>query len=451
MEAKTKTQILDSLVWIPKQGLSKKAYSAISRDLYLKPRARADMGFGEPLPVNLLKERNGHIGIPREYGKRWIDSGVMQDLRSNGTDRKFSFKGELRPHQKILVGNFLAGISKGFNGGILQATCGSGKTVMGLNIIKEIGGTALVIVHKEFLMNQWKEQVEKFLPGCRVGFVQQDKCDFRDKDIVIGMIHSLVKRSYDPELYKYFRIVVIDEVHHLSAPTFSKVIEKFPSKFRCGLSATPKRSDGMENVFFWHIGEVVAKSDFRALTPKVYMKRVPFDINMAFTGNRRGKVLLARVINRITSHSKRNNWIVNQLIKALQAGRKVLLLSDRLKHLRVLKELLAGQFKSDFKPSVGFYIGGMHADQRKASEKCDLILGTFSMAKEGLDIADLDTLILASPKTDVEQQTGRILRHHPGKKDPIVLDIVDSIGIARAFASKRFKKYKQLGYDVSWT
>ena len=449
MVGSTRSVTIDGRTWIPGENLGHESRQKIYRDLRISQTVENSFGFGDPVEVDLLKIKDEMFGVPREYGKQFIGNGnAVKDLRSNGEDRDFKFHGMLKDKQGSLVQTMLDELRHRSEGGILQSPCGSGKTVMALKIIQELGGTVLIVVHKEFLMTQWAEQIQKFLK-IKPGFIQQNVCEFENKSIVIGMVHSLVMRTYPIRLYRWPRTVLYDEVHRMAAPMFQKVIGRFPSKYRIGLSATPKRKDGLDNVFLWNIGQVVAKSEERKVIPKVFMIRVPMDINMAGTIGWNGKLLLARVINRIAENPLRNEWVVKQLIKAVAAGRKVLVLSDRLAQLRWIHDRFLIKYEGEG-VKVGFYIGGMHADKRKESEGCNLLLGTFQMAKEGMDIPELDTLLLATPKTDVEQAAGRILREVSGKRKPMVVDLVDSMQVMRAFAGKRFKQYKKLRYDVEW-
>jgi superfamily II DNA or RNA helicase len=159
------------------------------------------------------------------------------------------------------------------------------------------------------------------------------------------------------------------------------------------------------------------------------------------------KTLLGRLITLLAKDPRRNVMIVNEIIRAVGAGRKIMLLSDRIEHLKTLKTLLQS---SNITATVSFYIGGMKKVDRKMSEQADIILGTTAMAKEGLDIVELDTIFLVSPHGDVQQSIGRILREHPGKKEPIVVDLVDmGVPLCVSFAYKRLKQYRDLGYQIA--
>jgi len=141
---------------------------------------------------------------------------------------------------------------------------------------------------------------------------------------------------------------------------------------------------------------------------------------------------------------QRTDKILRFTTRALKKGRKVLILSERVAHCREMKSVLSEQL-DEF--TVGLYIGGMKQEAREASAECDVVIGSYAMAQEGLDIPSLDTLILATPKTSITQSVGRILRESPDKKDPVVVDFVDHhIQILEYYWLARKKKYDNLNY-----
>jgi len=175
---------------------------------------------------------------------------------------------------------------------------------------------------------------------------------------------------------------------------------------------------------------------------------VPSDLEMKRMRDFRGEITLSKVVNWLVTSERRNRLIVQLLLKALDAGRKVLVLSSRREHLNVLRHMLRTEVgKAGKQYSTGLYVGGMTDEERSVSATKDCIFGTYQMAAEGLDIPDLDTLFLTTPKGDIEQSVGRILRTVDGKKEPVVVDFVDmSIGLCVGLTNKRIKQYRELGY-----
>jgi superfamily II DNA or RNA helicase len=302
----------------------------------------------------------------------------------------------------------------------------------------------LIVVHKEFLMNQWIERIQQFLPDAQVGIVQQDTCDFEGKHIVVGMVHSLASKDYGPVFRSWPGLVITDEVHRIGSRTWSQVPPKFPAKWRIGLSATPRRKDGADDVFFWHIGPLIYTAHERRMKAKVRRVWTNFRVVATTTFNPKlaSKALLLRFL---CSNYARNRLVVDQLILALHAGRKILVLSERLNHLKRLEIMLAELWPggANHLPSVGWYVGGRDEDELEEASKAQVVLATSQLASEGLDIPALDTLMLTTPLGDVEQAVGRILRPCEGKKDPIVVDFRDD----SVDAFKRMAKYRDKLYE----
>lgn len=401
------------------------------------------------------EDDDGCISFPRAWGVRFF--GPANDCMVRGDDIPFEFKGQLRPQQIPVVEKILA---HGEPNGVVVMPCGTGKTVVALRLLASIQKRTLVMVHKEFLLDQWKDRIGEFLeiPASQVGIIRQNKCDF-DKPITIGMIQSLSgEREYPKEMYEAFGCVCLDEAHRVAAPQWRKAIERFPGAIRIGLSATPRRADRLENAFFWHIGPVIAQTKGQDMIPIVYrlkVKTVVPNPGKYWRGcNENARLNLARLINDLVCLGHRNDKIVQQIVRALEKKRRILLLSDRLVHLDIIEDLTRLSFELSGRDgaavSIGRYVGGLSQKKRRAAAECDLILGTYGFAKEGLDLPELDLLILATPKGDVEQPVGRVLRAVKGKKRPVVLDVVDRIDTIpelNLLSDKRLRIYRKIGCD----
>lgn len=398
------------------------------------------------------------LRVPRGLVTKYGGGKEVEDCRLDGKEVKLRLTVELGPtqereeDQKDFVASLVKAV-KETGGAIGQASPGYGKTVCASAVIAELGRTTAVLVHKSFLMNQWIERLQESLDikPEEIGVVQQGICDFRGKKIVLIMAQSLLSsREYPEDLYSYFGTVVVDEVHRFGAVEFRRAITMFPAKYRIGVTATPKRKDGLENVFFMHIGEIAHVGTKSTLTAKVkyvnadmivtdYMKR-----NML---NYRGQYDMNKVTQYIVDSETRNLQIIRLLTEAVKAGRKVMLLSSRRDHLNTLAvgfEAYTAERK--MRIPYGFYVGGMGEQDLRISSTRSVILATFQMAQEGLDIPDLDTLFLATPKGDIVQAVGRILRKCSSKRPPIVLDILDNgVVLCERLAMKRARQYKEMG------
>lgn len=407
----------------------------------------------DPVYVEIGEE----LWVPRAIVHKY-DGRDIEDKTVSGKDVDFKSKIELGPNenrkedQEKWVSD-LVGILQRRYGTVGQAEPGWGKTVAALEVIARLGKTTAVLVHKEFLMNQWIERIQDCydIDESEIGFVQQDRCDYEGKKIVLIMIQSLLARDYSPDLFEYFGTVVVDEVHRMSAVEFRKVITMFPGRYRLGVTATPKRKDGLEDVFFWHIGSIGAIGSKRKIKPRVEIVKTnvnPSPRDWMNLMDFKRDVSLSKLTTYLAEHEERNQRIARLAYKALVARRKILILSGRRVQLEILHQLVKRQMLRHGKRfPMGYYVGGMTDKQRVISSTRPLILGTYQMAEEGLDIPDLDTLFLVTPKADIEQAVGRILREVDGKKEPLVVDFLDeSIGVCNGLHRKRLSQYKKLGY-----
>lgn len=262
-------------------------------------------------------------------------------------------------------------------------------TVMALNIACHLGRKTLVICHKSFLLNQWRERIQQFIPTAQVGIIQQDRMVVDGCDIVLASLQSLAMRDYPPHLFDGIHTTIIDEVHHTSAEVFSRALPKVTAPVMLGLSATLKRADGLSKVFEWYIGKPVFVSKKRDVPTCVMM--LPYNSEDPEYGKEiriwTGKLNVAQMITRVCSFAPRNTFIMDTLSRVLQEepGRRALVLSDRRDHLATLERMIRQRGIG----TVGYYVGGMKEEDLKESEGKDIILGTFAMAC----LAD-DTLVI---------------------------------------------------------
>lgn len=407
--------------------------------------------FGQPLDgvpeyINLYFTKEGRIYIPRAYN---VGLPVDRDLRAEGHKVDFKFLGKLRPYQEPAVEALV-----NTENGIVQAGCGSGKTILSLAAAAKVGVTTLVFVHKEFLLNQWVDRIREFL-GEKAGIVRGDTWDWKGRKIVVAMLQTLYSRRNEipEEFLRYFGLTISDEVHRVAASTWSQVVTMFPSKRRWGLTATIKRSDGLENVFLYHIGPVVYKIEGQRMQPKVYFYLLDFEYDeKKWIMKRSGEINVSKMVTDLSNHWERTKKVLEMTMRAALKGRKVIVFSERVAHLELMNEKF-NEVGKDYGVQSGLYIGKMSQEERdRVVETCDVLFATFQIAREGLDIPELDTAIFATPVSNditVEQSVGRITREYEGKKEPVVIDFVDrKHDILRAMAAKRKKIYERLGYEI---
>lgn len=399
---------------------------------------------GIPRYLDFWQTDGEWTGIPRAFFPKTHHLWVPKPKEATPTE-PFGCLWRARPFQPPAVDAVCYALDHHPWGGVLDAPCGTGKTVMALEVIRRKAVPTVVVVHKEFLMSQWEERIREFLPGAKVGRIQGDRCDSgKDFDIVLAMVQSLTRRAYPPSILESFDLVVADEVHRMGAPEWHVAVAKFPAKMRLGLTATVNRKDGLTAVFLAHIGQVIysVPMDAARVHTELYTLRSPAIVPPGrYLQSWNRKPNISRLVNELCADSDRTGLICGNVARASQAGRKVLVLTLRLEHVNQIVGALA---LKGF--DVSRFVGGMKQTEQDEAARSDIIVGTFQMAKEGLDIPELDTLVIAAPTSDVEQAVGRIQRQHPGKKQPLVIDVLDEkvpicVGMFRA-RSRTYTKLK---------
>jgi hypothetical protein len=510
-------------------------------------------------------------------------------------------------------------------GASVKCPCGFGKTVCAIYIMCMTGRKAIFTVAQEDHMDKTEEEIRRFAPTARIGRVHRDRLDVGPEfDIVLAMVQTLLARRYDPHVFDSFGLWVADEMHHMAAPAFSQVGSTLCCYYTLGLTATPRRKDGLTPALFWTFGPMVA--NVRRVWDGVVCRMVRYakgeqgEILM-----RNGQPNIPLMITRLAIDPVRNHHVARAIVdcmvnpRPLSARRKVIVLSDRRDQLVLLRELildammghLSGQdvivpgdpadpgtgprpptadqthpladqaatasvardllaidaeselnrtlivsllppppplvvsdaalvgsnasaarpaplplplgcaprFTSDLvaplsgmssstksamasiaaghgigdvsdggvttaaannnctgakktttttddgsddsqpndestkgEPlfSIGFFVGGMKRQEREQGKRCDVILATYAEAGEGMDIPQLDTVVMVSPRSDVEQATGRALRTHPAKNEPLFIYFVDDFSLFRnqGWIVQRYCAGE--GYRVRW-
>lgn len=562
--------------------------------LTVEPKANPNMYNPEDdksFPV--YRENSRKIYIPRNLGFQLFGVPKYDTLHTGETAENLVFIGNLRKEQLEPVNAFIEAAQDPVRrGGIISVGCGFGKTILSLYIACHFKKKTLVLCHKEFLMNQWKERIAQFIPTARVGMIKAKEITYENKDIVIASVQSICMKEYDSTIFKDFGFVACDECfpytqkiateigyieigilyddwisakelprvlsynkttgkteyknitfawrrenkelfklyfsnnsyirctynhkiltpygyikayklekgcivkcnydtyleitkiekiineklnvydievehnhnficengpivhncHHLSAEVFSRALPKIIAPIMLGLSATLDRKDGLRKVFEWHLGKPVFQLKGARADLLVKLLNVPNLDPCPEYGKElvmwNGKKNCAGMINAICSWEDRNKLIMDTLEKILkeEPDRRVLILSDRKGHLKIFEN----EIKRRKLGTIGYYVGGMKESALKESESKDIILGTYPMASEGMDIPVLNTLVLASPISSIEQSIGRVQRQKPHERKymPMVIDVCDNFSLYTNQARKRIEFYKKHGYKI---
>lgn len=410
----------------------------------MKPNASMP-GMVSQVSYPIYRESTSKIYLPRYYG---IDNYGIPDnnLLQKGETIDCIFEGSLFDYQLNIVQKYIDYVGES-GGGLLDVEPGKGKTVMALYIISKLAKKTLVVVHKSFLLNQWKERIQQFIPSAKIGIIQGQVFDIEGKDIVIGMLQTLCTRKFPDEVIQQFGLSVYDECHHLSAEVFCNCMVQIVTNYNLGLSGTMTRKDGLTKVFKYFIGPVVHKektdNNTQVLIKSYLFEDPENDEYNEVERDFRGNPMYSRMITKLCNNLMRTSAIVNIIKHELKVNydQQIMILA----HNKSLIKTLYEQIES-FESSIGYYIGGMKEQQLKMSESKKVIIATYAMASEGLDIKTLTTLLMATPKSDVCQSVGRILRSK--HKQPVVIDIVDVHDIFKNQYQKRKAYYKKKNYVI---
>ena len=399
---------------------------------------------GQPKPIKAWADKPHHIGVPiytlgdiysPKFKQIFKDMGVpLRDLRPKSWEnfpvvsRVVLDAIEGGDTQKRAVDALLENES-----GILVLACGKGKTVISLHAAAQFQAPFVIAVPDKGVAHQWMEEIERHLimPNGRppeVGLVGEGKKQW-DRPIVIGIINSLAQlaSTLDPKIRRRFAVSIWDECDMLGAPEFGKAAPLFFGR-RWGLSATPEREDGLESLYYLHIGKPILIDLRQQMKPMFYFYRVKSRINTedptfkAYVAPA-GIIETSNLFTYLAGIRERTEEIASLVRKAMEAGRKILVLSRRRFMLDQLAELLpeAGVVHGDVK-------GQLRVDRIKNS---DVLLAQLRLGFRALDKQELDMLIVCEPikrEAIFQQIVGRLLRVRQGKPTPIVIFVEDQIG-----------------------
>lgn len=362
------------------------------------------------------------------------------DNRVVGDDIDFEFIGEPRNDEQLRVLEELQECYElGTTGVTVNASTGFGKTFIGCYHIAMVGRPTLVLITKSDLQKQWTRSFSDFLgiPKSEVGLIKGDVYDVIGKKVVIGFVQSVMKDGRYPSwVYKQFGNVISDEVHLMGAQKFNNCMYLLPAKYRLGLSATLKRGDGKSHVFLDHIGKTIIKAE---LLP------MDFDVVKVETGIRipkHVKYKAGRTMG-LNTHlggvKSRQTLITNKIKSCLKKGRNIVCFADTREHLEnAYNNLIDNGVKHS---QIGFYVGGMSDDEMEYGAHKPVVLTTYKMCEYGTDFPHWDTAMLMTPRANVEQIVGRIVRELEGKTNPVVFDFVDDAKLLKGYWGARMKFY----------
>ncbi len=458
--------VRSDMLYVEKAGLSPALINRIFRlaafqnPEFYKAQGMRMPTFGIPRIIGCGEDYPRHVALPR--GCMEEVTGLLQDhgIRVEVTDQRFSgvpidveFQGELRPHQEEAAQALLAQEL-----GILCGSTAFGKTVVAIRIMAARGVNTLVLVHRRQLLDQWRARLSHFLgvPMADIGQIGGGRSQ-PTRFIDVAILQGLNRRGEVKDLVGDYGHVIVDECHHVPAFTFEQVLKRVRARYVLGLTATPIRKDGHHPIIVMQCGPILFReSPRRAATARpfehlVIPRETPFCI-----GRMVGQVDINQVYAAMVADSRRNEMILEDILRALEEGRSPLVLTERTDHLDHLARRLHG-----FAKNILVLKGGMGTRQRAEMTEAigripdteeRVILATGRYIGEGFDDSRLDTLFLAMPiswRGTLQQYVGRLHRLHEGKRLVQVYDYVDvRIPILVKMYQRRLKGYEAMGYSI---
>ena len=461
--------VLANELYIPKASLTPSLRNRLLRlaafqnpDFYRAQAMRLPT-FGKPRIVACAEEHQDHIALPRGclddltslLESLGIDQSV-RDERSKGRPLDVEFTAQLYPEQMAAASALLA-----HDTGVLAATTAFGKTVLAAWLIAKRGTNTLVLVHRRQLLEQWVERLSSFLglPHAQIGRIGGGRRKVSGL-VDVALIQSLVRKGVVDDLVGDYGHLVVDECHHLPAPSFEQVARRAKARYLLGLSATVPRKDGHHPIIFMQCGPVryrvhaKRQAAARPFAHSVFVRPTSFRHEEQETEDARTR--FQALYRALAADEERNRQIVDDAVASVREGRKPVVLTERREHL----ERLA----ADLSPLVRHLIvlmGGMGKKPLAAAmeqlaripeDEDRVILATGRFLGEGFDDARLDTLFLTMPvswRGTIAQYVGRLHRRHACKREVRVYDYADlNVPMLARMFDRRCKGYEAIGYTL---
>jgi superfamily II DNA or RNA helicase len=411
-----------------------------------KPRV---IGCAENYPLHVALPR-GCLAPAMDLLKANHIEAQVHDERSSGTAIEVAFTGTLRTDQEAAA----AAIVK-HDVGILSAPTAFGKTVIAAAAIARRGVSTLVIVHRTELLKQWQARLAMFLDvdAKSIGAIGAGK--FKPTGVIdVAVLQSLSRKEDVGDILKSYGQVIVDECHHVSAVSFEEVLKQIQARYVMGLTATPVRRDGQQPIIFMQCGPIRHRAERRAGVigaQTVVQHALDFPIDSPEGAS------IQDVFRVACNDSRRTAAICADVVAAVSAGRKILVLTERTEHLSALLAAL------DTKVPPPFVLHGRLSKKERARTMAALeslepheprvILATGKLIGEGFDHPSLDTLVLAMPiswKGTLQQYAGRLHREHVLKDGVVVHDYVDRCSpVLVRMWEKRRVGYQAMGYTIA--
>lgn len=462
-ERRHETAVLHGLYWVPRRDVSKELLDSMT----LRPVVSnlAPKSAAKPFPVWVEHPTNKDwVGVPKFLGLSAFGAANV-DKRSGGVALKnagsWSDKKQMRPEQRMGLDNTKRMLDA-WGGAFYIADCGHGKSVVLARLVYEIGVRAMIVVPQTVLVEQMCAEFgvgggrEPSLSGLSVAVLQgnwaamkpEKQAALRAADICVASLDSLSLFAYPEDFMSQFGLVIFDEAHHMAARTLHAILPRVPARRIVGFSATPERKDGLSDLLHWILGPTAfcfqrrPEVTGRRGTVEVRRVAVPLEFHEKM---QYGKLAFAQMLNDLAESDARNHFIVDLVNKQLEAGRqKILVITAFRDHAVLLRDSILKICNSTV-----LLHGGLKKRDKKDTSTCRVLVATYGILQEGFDDSALDTLVMCTPRSTVQQTVGRIERVKAGKLVPLVLDLVDTPGVFQNMWWARRAFYASRGFAIS--
>lgn len=383
----------------------------------------------------------------------------IEDKRATGDSHAFSCRTTLRTEQADAVRHLVEQDTC-----VLIAPPGTGKTVIACAAIASRATSTLVLVDRKALAEQWRDRLQKHL-GFKCGQIGGGRSKTTGV-IDVALLPTLARRNNIEDLTGNYGFVVVDECHHIAASAFFHVLNRIPARYWLGLTATPERRDGLEDLIYHQLGSHhvtleasgaghLPSSDSDLLAPHPVLHVHPTQFRYIGQADPSAPGGMAEIYRSLIADEPRLEQIIADIVSAHADGANILVLTTWIDHLNAIAErlrndgkdvvVLSGQMKARQRREVSQQLANHTADAEPL-----LIVGTSSFIGEGFDCPALDTLFLAAPitfKNRLVQYVGRITRPHPTKTIATVHDYHDELtAVLASSLRKRAPGYTKLGF-----
>lgn len=459
----SETKALGGVYWVSKESVLKGTkldkWQDFAEGLILEPHGTPGQWTPKIKCFYEHPTRPDIIGLPRFFGLSMFGM-PEKDIRVLGTPITHSCSDiDLRDLQKRAVSQTLEQLEV-WGGSFIIADCGFGKTRIGMSLATRLKRKTLILCNREVLMLQWASVIKELQPSWTISWLQGSdsftkptmKCGGQtflgasvDSDICVASIDTLVDSNVPKDILHSFGLVIVDEAHHLAAATLVHALPLLASRYIVSLSATPDRRDGLEHAIYWLAGPVsFVYKRLPSITgihgSVIIQKLMATGCSQHEKMYANGQLAFAEMTTSLSIDTRRNKYII-EAIRDILHRQKIIVVSSLVAHCSLLRDAFPDQ--------VTALMAGPTVESIKAKDpSTKLVFATYSMLEEGYDDPNLDTLILSTPRSRVQQTVGRIERTKEGKSVPLVIDVVDPFSIYPNMWFKRFHFYKSRGFQI---